>query len=165
MKILILDIDGVLNSTYWYKTRKRYPAPRTREQYDEMEFDPIALEMLNNMIVKLGLNVIVSSVWRLGDESFNQVKKRVKHVIGRTPHLPRPAGTSHEYCERGKEVEQWFRDRPKLEVTRYAIIDDDSDFLPWQKPLHIQTKFEDGLQFHHIEKAREILNVPVKERF
>lgn len=44
---------------------------------------------------------------------------------------------------RGREIAKWLSEH--LEVTKYAILDDGSDFLPEQKPVHFKTTWEKGL--------------------
>lgn len=141
MIVLFLDIDGVLNSTHWYKTRVRYPAPRTMEEYHEKEFDPVAVSLIKEIIAKTGAKVVLSSTWRLNHENRKAVKKYAVDFIGITPQLSRPTNLSWEYRERGREVNAWLMDNP--EVTKYAILDDDPDFFDWQ-PL-FKTKNQDGL--------------------
>lgn len=46
-----------------------------------------------------------------------------------------------DFMERGKEIEEWLSINP-YGVTKYCILDDDSDMLPHQK--HFKTSFEEG---------------------
>lgn len=147
MKVIFLDIDGVLNSMDWYKRRERYPAPRTMDQYNEKEFDPEAVRLLQGIIEKTGAKIVLSSTWRLHEDNVEAIKKFVGiEILDLTPRMPRPAGTSVEYCERGKEIDAWIEknieDRGEV-VDRYVIIDDDTDMLPKQQEhfFHTDNKF------------------------
>jgi hypothetical protein len=48
-----------------------------------------------------------------------------------------------ETHSRGHEIQAWLREC--TEKPRYAIIDDDSDILPIQRPNFFQTNGADGL--------------------
>lgn len=54
---------------------------------------------------------------------------------------------------RGLEIADWLREHP--EVTKYAIIDDDNDFLPDQRPNLFRTHWQSGLQDEHVDKIVE----------
>jgi hypothetical protein len=75
------------------------------------------------------------------------VDKHIVKVSGITPTL----GNT-----RGDEIREWLRKNP--EVTKYAILDDDSDFYPDQ-PL-FKTTFETGLTD---EIAKQVTNYLNKE--
>lgn len=123
IKVLFLDIDGVLNSRYWYYTRKR-------EYNRENEFDPDCVRMVKHIIKATGCKIVLSSVWRLDEENRKEVRDQGFDFIDVTPSLHRPANTSWEYRERGREVAAWLSLHP--EVTNYAILDDEGDFFDWQ---------------------------------
>ena len=123
MKVLFLDIDGVCNSlnyamrngmNLWHKT------------------DPDAVKLVRDIIDQTGCKVVLSSSWRLAKESRDVVRRDVCEFIDVTPSLR---------GKRGYEVKRWLDDHP--EVTNYAILDDDSDFLEGQ-PL-FKTSFNTGL--------------------
>lgn len=163
MKVIFLDIDGVLNSQDWYKRRERYPAPRTMDQYHEKEFDPEAVKLLQRIIKKTGAKIVLSSTWRLHEENVEAVKKFAGiDIMYTTPRMPRPSGTSVEYYERGKEIQAWLDEWNKHcypnpakptangyianeNITRYVIIDDDTDMLPEQAEQFFNTDNRFGL--------------------
>lgn len=152
MKVIFLDIDGVLNSQDWYKRRNRHPAPRTMDQYHEQEFDPEAVKLLKMIIEKTEAKVVLSSTWRLHDDNVKAIKKFVGvEILDITPRMPRPSGTSSEYCERGKEIAEWIEERSKSAdvpcelIDRYVIIDDDTDMLPEQAEQFFNTDNRFGL--------------------
>ena len=57
---------------------------------------------------------------------------------------------------RGHEIQEWLDKHP--EVTRYAILDDDSDMLPEQMPNFFKTTFQNGLIEDIAKKVTEHLN-------
>jgi hypothetical protein len=174
MKILFLDIDGVLNSEKFYKNRVRVDGVRN-------EIDQCALKLLERILEKTGCLIVLSSTWRLSQnyaydllDSGLQSNMVLRRLIGRTPHMPRPMGTGAEYCERGKEIEAWLKANPNPlcnmptscpfparamcsghKVEKYAILDDDSDFLPDQ-PL-FKTSWKEGLTEEIADKIIQYL--------
>lgn len=147
MKVIFLDIDGVLNSMDWYKRRTRVKS-KTWDEYHAQEFDPVALALIKRVINETGAKVVLSSTWRLSKEGVKFIKSIGIDILDCTPHLPRPTNTSVEYCERGKEIKAWIEknieDRGEV-VDRYVIIDDDTDMLPEQQAQFFNTDNRFGL--------------------
>lgn len=122
MKVLFLDIDGVMN----YEGTNNKICPK-------------AVAILNRIISETKAKIVLSSVWRLSETMRKEVRDAGVDFIGITPYLPKEERMSS--VGRGLEINAWLKDHP--EVTKYAILDDDSDFLPDQ-PL-FQTTWEKGL--------------------
>lgn len=151
-KILFLDIDGVLNSADWFRRRTK-----PQQFSHDYELDILLMQLFDEIVEKTGCKVVLSSTWRLSSTYMTDLERQglnTNAIIGRTPNMPRPSNTSVEYCERGKEVVAWLRDHP--EVKRYAILDDDSDFLP-EQPL-FKTSWQTGLTQEIAEKVISYLN-------
>ncbi len=123
MKVLFLDIDGVVNSR-----RSSMRAGRI------VGIDPDLADRVRRIIAETGCEVVLSSTWRLWEENVAEVRAEVTpELYGLTPSIP--------WSPRGDEVAQWLADHP--EVTRYAIVDDNDDFAPDQ-PL-FRTSWEVGI--------------------
>lgn len=147
MKYLFLDIDGVLNSEDFFNAcHAKHPQDR---DYDR-EIDPRAAALLDRIARDTGARIILSSSWRvrmaetaraLRDAGLNTP------VSDCTPTLPTRI--------RGKEIEAFLRCHP---YTQYAILDDDSDFLPEQEPHLVRTLWKTGFTPEDAKKAIEILN-------
>lgn len=140
MKILFLDIDGVLNSHQWFEER------RAKYGFDTQfrEIDPKLVALLDDIIEKTGCHIVLSSTWRLSSSWRADLEAQglsTDFMIDRTPSMHRPDGAGVEYCERGREVLAWLEENPH--VTKHAIVDDDRDFFTYQ-PL-FRTRFETGL--------------------
>lgn len=135
MKVIFLDIDGVLN------------CQQTIERHNGfIGIDPVKVKILNNIIQKTGAEIVLSSSWRL-DDNWNEVmlKNNIK-CIDRTTHLPGQF--------RGFEINAWLVEH---DVEKYAILDDDSDMLTGQKLF--QTSFqEDGLTEDIAQQVINYLN-------
>ena len=153
MKIIFLDIDGVLNS-------RKYIIEHKDELKDRIHvIDPSKVEMIRKLIDKHDdLRIVISSSWRKRNVQ-DTVEFLLKHglesitdaIIGVTPR---------SICGgRGEEI-KWFIDnvnsdkigdfiREPFEIDDYVIIDDDDfDLLDYQKDTHLlKTTFEDGLDY------------------
>lgn len=124
MKAIFLDIDGVVNCA------------RTKERFGGyIGIDPIKAARVKRIIAETGCEVVLSSTWRLDLKSRNHVKEKVCNFIDVTVSLPgNPL--------RGHEVQQWVATHPEL--TKYAILDDEDDFLEGQ-PLFRTSFYGHGL--------------------
>lgn len=129
MKVLFLDIDGVCNSGQWAKAGN--------DMWHGT--DPKAVALVRRIIKETDCKVVLSSTWRLYPEAREVVARDVCKFIDCTVDLQ--AGAKRGYVPRGEEVYEWLGRHTGIEC--YAILDDDSDFLPYQ-PL-FKTKFETGL--------------------
>jgi hypothetical protein len=184
MKVIFLDIDGVLNSNDWYVYRRdNVPMDSVSAQYPFYEFDPRAIERLNRIIESTEAKIVVSSSWRHGEtvESMQILFDRIQlkgEIIGLTPslHCKKPYIDSGGYTiPRGCEIDWWLKNEgdfqrinwsreeqqkyiDKAIVKNYIILDDDSDMLFGQREHFIHTPFMHGLIDEHVEMAISILN-------
>ena len=89
MKIIFLDIDGVLNSDIYYRKVDRSVKDWTR-------FDPKAVELINKLIDEFSAKIVVSSTWRFGavKQLTSELKKsgliKFLHNDWKTPQLYPP---------------------------------------------------------------------------
>ncbi len=124
MKILFLDVDGVLNS--------KESCTKNNELF---ALDPYMCLLVARICEATGAEIVLSSSWRLADESREEIKKRVFPVfIDMTDDL-------RGRTDRGCEVQAWIDKHPEIE--KYAILDDNPDFHP-EQPL-FRTDWEVGL--------------------
>lgn len=122
IKVLFLDIDGVVNSRATTDFRQLYP------------LDKYMAFMVGKIQLDTGCKVVLSSSWRNHPDGVAVVNKSIVQTIDITPNM---SGM------RGNEIAEWLRLHP--EVERYAILDDDSDMLPEQMPNFFKTTFDTGL--------------------
>lgn len=120
MKVLFLDIDGVVNSRNTTNFKQLWPLDRY------MAF------LVGKIKLNTGCEVVLSSSWRHHPDGVKVVEASIVPVLDITPTVGN---------FRGDEINAWLDRHP--EVTRYAILDDDSDFYPYH-PL-FKTTFENGL--------------------
>lgn len=131
-RILFLDIDGVLNSVKTSVAFGRWPHDITPKELSL--FDTAAIALLQRLCDSAGIQIVLSSAWRLSHD-FKAVGEAFGlPIIDRTPALPGP---------RGEEIAAWLAAHP--EVTDYAIVDDDPDMLPGQLHRFVHTDGYEGL--------------------
>lgn len=125
MKVLFLDIDGVVNKQENYDRSKNMgPYP----------IDSYCAFLVGRIQLQTGCEVVLSSSWRIHPEGVQNVSKRVVRLLDRTPCLP---------GIRGDEVQAWLDKYPEFD--KYAILDDEMDFYVYQAPNFFKTTFQDGL--------------------
>lgn len=156
MKVIFLDIDGVLNVI-----------GQGHDEYGQI-FHKHLMDNLKRIIDETGAKIVISSSWRLSGLLAMQEmwKKRelAGEVIDVTPNLTYGAGLKSS-TPRGKEIQTWI-DNNKIES--YVILDDDTDMLPSQADYFVQCSGniddEDcvdigyGLTKNCTDKAIQILN-------
>jgi hypothetical protein len=145
VKVLFLDIDGVLNNE------------STKERVGVGIF--AGMVGLDARLVKLFLDwhanhpeiqVVLSSTWRLDD----RMHALVRDAIGCGMVTPNMGS-------RRKEIDfvlDW------LKPTHYAILDDIAQFSAEQQPHFVQTSYVHGLRERNLRKIEEILGIEAKEK-
>lgn len=151
MKILFLDIDGVLNSfdgIYCRTALWKQDKTPSRDEFGQL-FDERCVRWLKWIIVMTECKIVISSTWRHSglDEMKNMWKTRnlPGEVIDCTPNmvsdeiLHRYSATNN-LADRGYEIQEWI---DKYKPEKYCIVDDDNDMLSHQ--TFVQTKGRIGL--------------------
>lgn len=116
MKVIFLDIDGVLNN--------RSTVERFHGVYG---IDEALLELFKRIT---GVKIVLSSTWRMYPKHLKHVRSKLE-IYDVTPQLCGP---------RSKEIKAWLSNH---EVTDYVIIDDDIDASI--EGHFFQTEWEYGL--------------------
>lgn len=150
MKVIFLDIDGVLNPHDWWKRRPSRNLP----------VDPEAVARLDRLIVETGAAVVLSSTWRTKQPLHQTVWMLAANGLTRDA-TQRFLGTTavHNGRERGREIDLWVRAARCVEA--FATLDDDSDMDPHMDRL-VQTSVEMGLRDEHCARVREMLSTPAQ---
>lgn len=159
MKVIFLDIDGVLNTEVWTRhvfkiigdKTDTYKSQWYRDEYGHI-FDSMAVDMLEWLIEATGAKIVISSTWRMSGLRVMQTMWEMRdlpgEVIDITPKLNTP---------RGEEIAEWLREN---QVDSYVIIDDDADMLPEQLSNFVQTDCQYGLTLQKALDCVNILNKP-----
>lgn len=158
MKIIFLDIDGVLNSDLYLAARA--------DQCDEDRIDLSRVELLAKLVQSTNAKIVLTSTWRVdwnvipllcGDLGKYLNKCFTAYglsISDKTPVINLLSG-------RRKEILAWLSSHLG-EVESFVILDD-IDF-GWEE-LHsrvvIANPKENGLEADHVQKAIELLNTPI----
>lgn len=131
-RLIFLDIDGVLVTERSIHAEHK----RTGRAHSGLQsaFDSMAVKQLNRVLSATSPWIVLSSVWRLGDEGVDEIARRARirgfrqRLIGRTPDLTRVPGKPREYAHhpRGDEVARWLKEHG-AKSDRFVILDDDDD--------------------------------------
>ena len=132
MRVIFLDIDGVLNLI-----------PQGHDRYGGT-FHQHLVDNLKRIIDETNAKIVISSTWRLSGLrvmlSMWLDRNLPGEVIDITPsgYFNSDLGVSDdENIMRGHEIQYWLSQHP--EVSNYVILDDDTDFLPNQLKNFVQT--------------------------
>lgn len=151
MKVIFLDVDGVLNGEQFYN--QCWDKYGYKDAVMQMVLDQQCLLRLFYIVNKTGAEVVLSSSWRVNHRSFAMVRDQLNFykisVYGCTPN---------NHKSRGEQVTEWLRANPGVE--EYVVLDDDDgDFSIRQ--LHdahyIQTDFTLGLSDATMNAAIRVL--------
>lgn len=148
MRILFLDINGVLNSTAFYRRRGVLRGGGIASL-----IDPDTITRLNRLLDATGAQIVLTSTWRRGD-LFEKVKDAFRihgvhgAIIDATPDLFHLRNLTPQW--RGAEIQLWLHthaaDAP------HVIIDDGDDMGPLVSRL-VQTDHTIGLQETDVDRA------------
>lgn len=168
MKIIFLDIDGVLNSAHWWDVRPPVKEYESEEVHAFRNIDPTAVKRLNTIIEKSGAVCVLSSTWRtMHTLSYMQRLLERRGFKGKlfasTPcHSDRPNPTDGKgninYIRRGNEIQAWLDMLgPDCQPDSFVILDDDDDMAHLSDRL-VKTTFEKGLTDEHVISTLEVLD-------
>ena len=138
-KVLFLDIDGVLNTKYWY-TQMDKATPKDKYGY---AFDPNAVANLKKILDETGADIVISSSWKcMGLSQLEEMweeRNLPGKIVGITPNsvsdellLNADIDNIELFHIRGTEIREWLRKNSKR-VSHYVILDDMDNMLPEQQ--------------------------------
>jgi hypothetical protein len=158
MKVIFLDVDGVLNDQMWLHL------------FMDSEIDEIRVARLAKIVKATGAVIVLSSSWRvlvdelddtdmyIWDDFVNKLRKFDLEIYDRTPVIG---------MDRPLEIKTWL-DQHKGQVEAFVSLDDDF----WKEDYDkygighclVKTSFYGkernlgGLQNRHVKEAINILN-------
>lgn len=158
-RIIFLDIDGVLNTGWWYSQMEKN-IPKDKYGYT---FDPKSVANLKKILDETGADIVISSSWKsfgLSElEKMWQDRGLPGRLIGITPNtvsdeLLLNADLDHMelFSIRGMEIKEWL-DKHGQKVSHYVIIDDMDNMLPEQHSHFVQTNPEVGITDNNADEA------------
>lgn len=136
MRVIFLDIDGVLNTQ----------SSRTATQREGIDRD--CLRCLHELVQDTGATVVITSVWR----KFHTVEAlKVTLQLAVTPDATPRLGP-----RRGQEIRAWLELHP--DVTQFVILDDESKTLLYdQLGRLVKTSDTYGLTPQLAQRAHQLL--------
>lgn len=152
MKVIFLDIDGVLASFDYI----RVTAALNMKHSDKYgyDFDPRCILNLKLLIEETESLLVISSFWKsMGIQKLKdmwEIRNLPGRIIDITPtisNVPNP--------KRGSEIKEWLSENK--DVTTYVILDDDSDMLEEQEKHFVKTQSNIGLTYDDVCKAISVL--------
>jgi hypothetical protein len=141
MKVIFLDIDGVLNSLDAIVETGSYGG-----------FTPIYkkhVEVMKYIIKHTDAKIVISSSWRLG-----RTTQQLQELL---PMLPIIDRTENLNIARGFEIQKWLDMNKSLNIESFVILDDDTDMVHLKNKL-VLTKYDYGLTYVEAIKAIKMLN-------
>jgi hypothetical protein len=137
MKVIFLDIDGVLNTCDGLETG----------------INRGLVEHLNKLVRDSGASVVVSSSWRIAG------LRRMRMILREHGFTGRVSGVTPVMSlgVRGLEIQAWI-DRCRWRVTSFVILDDNDDMADLHPHL-IQTDYRKGLTSDDVSAALDRLRL------
>lgn len=135
MKIIFLDIDGVLNGIDYVKSSGKFG----------VVIDPERIKLLKTIVATTNAEIVLSSSWRehwnstsincdeIGQEINKIFRQHKLYIYDKTPDLS---------FKRAEEIKAWLADYPG--TTHYVILDDEKFTDSQLLPHHIKTSDEAG---------------------
>lgn len=171
MKLIFLDIDGVLNyQLMWHQKRQaeRFKDLPPSAPDGAHDICTEKMHLLNSLIKTTGAKVVISSSWR-HNRSVKDLQEVFDYcgfegqIIDKTPSLSFNSTKYHYSVPRGCEIKAWLEMNKdilndKLSRVKYVIFDDDSDMLYWQRHYYLRVDSYCGLTPNLIHRAKQILS-------
>ena len=164
-KVIFLDIDGVLNTKWWYAQMNRN-TPKDKYGY---AFDPNAVSNLKYILDQTGADIVISSSWK--SFGFSELEEMWEErglpgkLIGITPNsvsdkmlLNADLDNMELFSIRGMEIKEWLSKNGKR-ISHYAIIDDMDNMLPEQQSHFVKTDPEIGITKENANQVIAILGI------
>ena len=161
MKVIFLDIDGVLNCTSYFIERHSEIAKLYENNKDNkrllslkrmmLDIDNRKLELLKDIIDVTGAKVVVTSSWKRLD-IFNDVEELLISM-----GIPIVGTTKDKSYNRGTGIKKYLKEN---QVEEYIVLDDDifEDYDTEIMNHLVKTSFSHGgLNESHKKKAIELL--------
>lgn len=160
MNYLFLDIDGVLNTGRYSNYLEENGLSET--DADGYLFDTEAVKNLQYIIEETDAKIIITSTWRLdGDmQAIWHNRNLAGEVIGVTPTIQKEKAIGKIkiwYGHRGMEVEEWLSANANAPY-KYAILDDEDDYLPSQSDHLVLTDPMTGITKEVVDKVISLLD-------
>jgi hypothetical protein len=155
IKVIFLDIDGVLNTGNWISTQARID--KVKHSYDyQINWCPMAFGLLKAILDQYeNVYIVISSTWRRSNSSIN----KLKGIFIDSGHWHRIIGITPIMHWREDEINH-YRKHTQNDITRFCVIDDDIFDLTYFKDKElVKCNFRSGLTPDLADKVLEILHL------
>ena len=168
MKILFLDIDGVLNSEVSFnETHEKWFASGESTKGTEYNWPlghlyPPYILLLNKIVEATDCKIVISSSWRIICHVHNLQEWLTIKGFKHSDHIIDSTGRNND-GRRGGEIQDWL-DANQHIIKSYVVIDDDAEDIIGDKTTKkhpnnfVKTSFKTGLTQECVDKAIAILN-------
>ena len=152
MKVVFLDIDGVLNSRGWVKDLGR--------DRGLGHLEPAACARVQRLCEDTGAKLVISSTWRLIHKRASigdmfRARGLTTTILGMTAAL---------HTKRGHEIQTWLDASHAIAevgtLDGMVIIDDDFE-MAHLAPWHVKTDVDRGFTDGELRQAAEVLSRPM----
>lgn len=164
MKIIFLDIDGVIN--HFPKLTDPSLAPHLwdvkvlKERGITLDIFPEQVAILNKIIEATDARIVISSSWRKGYlADWEEIVQKYKDAGGVGFILDHTPWGNPDWKHRGDEIQAWL-DEHKDEVDSFVILDDCAD-MGHLVDNFVKTDHTVGLTDDDAQCAIDILNASV----
>lgn len=164
MKILFLDIDGVINSERsclagafrmkdWSEENDAYFM-----RWTKATIDPVACGLVNRLLREFDdLFIVLSSSHR---QNFRETPEKRSEIKAYLSDLGVDGDRCIDYTPymnsiRGIQIQDWLNRHP--EVTHYVILDDSSDMMEEQLQNFVRTNPDIGFSAYDYRRASKLL--------
>jgi hypothetical protein len=177
MKVIFLDIDGVMNcQEEMLAMLEQNPKVHSRVDLPS----PAKCKLLKQLVDETGAEIVLSSSWRCSLNGIQEVMDSLKpynlSLVGVTPRCvskskfkdtiyenikPRHCYYRNEFCrdeveDRGAEIAYWLLKHS--DVTNFVILDDESsDIIEWFPNNLVKTDLLNGLTEEKVLECIKIL--------
>ena len=167
MKVLFLDIDGVLNSSdnliALSLLRRDLNTPDS-DIHGHL-FDERCVRYLTWIVNKTDCKIVISSSWRVAGYGRMVELWKDRNLPGEVIDITRRNSKVFDEVRqiyrtfdcRGEEILDWLT-HSAIPIESYCIVDDDSDMLESQKSNFVKVKAKFGLTKELSDEIIEILN-------
>lgn len=158
MKIIFLDVDGVLNSEKFFEDRLKETTSFSNEI--DTDLDLSCFPLLQEIVVKTNAEVVLSSSWR-GLRRVDSNGKQHPYFVELVEKLKEYGIKIFDYTkevmcmDRSMEIDLWLKENNY--IYNYVILDDELQLFRKNQENLVKINGNYGLQKLDVEEAIAIL--------